>query len=177
MKRLLEFKEFKLLLEDDPAPAPDAAAAPPPPPPPAAAPPPPPPMPDMGGLPPAPAPTAPTGPGTIKFVFIGDAHDKKWHGNHDSDGGTKRFTQYEIAPDDLTKWLEVHQFDKDKDLVLAALSGKRSMPKEVYLKFKEEVKEGDLGTDKGTIDISFDSDTDFSNPSTTDLEVVFLKAK
>ena len=185
--RILEFKEFKhLLLEDDPAAPPDPGAAPPPPPPadPAAAapPPPPPPAPDLGGpgaLPPDPnapaaGPAAPTG---SKFIFIQDAENKKWHGSHDENGGTKRFTQYEITPEDLTKWLEVHKFDKEKDLVMAALAGRRPMPQDVYSTFKKEVIAGDLGTDKGIVDIKFDSDSNFSNPSTSDLEVVFLKSK
>jgi hypothetical protein len=179
--RILEFKEFRrLLLEDDPAPAP-AAAPPPPPADPIAAMPPPPPA-DMGmpgALPPDPnaAPAGPTAPTGLKFIFIQDAENKKWHGSHGEDGGTKRFTQYDVTPDELTKWLEVHKLDTDKDLVLAALAGRRPMPENVYSTFKKEVLSGDLGSDKGTLDIKFDSDDNFSHPSTTDLEVVFLKSK
>lgn len=189
--RILEFKEFKnLLLEDDPAappadaaapPPPADAAAPPPPPAGAAAPPPPPPM-DPGAPPALPgdpnaAPAGPAAPTGLKFIFIQDAENKKWHGAHTEDGGTKRFTQYEVTPDELTKWLEVHKFDKEKDLVLAALAGRRPMPETVYTTFKKEVIDGELGTDKGIVDIKFDSDENFNNPSTTDLEVVFLKSK
>ena len=182
--RILEFKEFRrLILEDDPAPAADPAAAMPPPPDPAAAMPPPPPPPvDMGmpaALPPDPnaAPAGPTSTTGLKFIFIQDAENKKWHGSHNEDGGTKRFTQYEVSPDDLTKWLEVHKLDKEKDLVLAALAGRRPMPDTVYSTFKKEVIDGGLGTDKGPLDIKFDSADNFSHPSTTDLDVDFLKSK
>ena len=119
--RILEFKEFKnLLLEDEPAaippPAPDAAIPPPPP----AAPDMgmPPPAPDMAaGLPPDPnaAPVAPPANTSPKFIFIQDAENKKWFGSHDGQGGVKRFTQYEIDPEALTKWLEVHKMESDKD--------------------------------------------------------------
>jgi hypothetical protein len=126
--RILEFKEFKnLLLEDEPAapPAPDAAIPPPPPPPPApdmAMPPPP----DMAaGLPPDPnaPPVTPAATTSPKIIFIQDAENKKWFGAHDGQGGVKRFTQYEIDPEALTKWLEVHKMESDKDLVMAALAG------------------------------------------------------
>lgn len=181
--RILEFKEFKnLLLEDEPAaippPAPDAAIPPPPP----AAPDMgmPPPAPDMAaGLPPDPnaAPVAPPANTSPKFIFIQDAENKKWFGSHDGQGGVKRFTQYEIDPEALTKWLEVHKMESDKDLVMAALAGRRDFPANIYSEFKEEVKNGLLGVDKGTIDVTFDSDDNFKNPSTDDLEVVFLKSK
>jgi hypothetical protein len=181
--RILEFKEFKnLLLEDEPAaippPAPDAAIPPPPP----AAPDMgmPPPAPDMAaGLPPDPnaAPVAPPANTSPKFIFIQDAENKKWFGSHDGQGGVKRFTQYEIDPEALTKWLEVHKMESDKDLVMAALAGRRNFPANIYSEFKEEVKNGLLGVDKGTVDITFDSDDNFNNPSTPDLDVVFLKSK
>ena len=179
--RILEFKEFKtLLLEDELT---DAAAAPPAP---EAAPPPPapdmaiPPAPDMGaGLPPDPnaAPVTPAATTSPKFIFIQDAENKKWFGSHDGQGGVKRFTQYEIEPEALTKWLEAHKMESDKDLVMAALAGRRNFPANIYSEFKEEVKDGLLGIDKGTVDITFDSDDNFNNPSTPDLDVVFLKSK
>jgi hypothetical protein len=180
--RILEFKEFKnLLLEDEPAapPAPDAAIPPPPPPPPApniAMPPPP----DMGaGLPPDPnaPPVTPAATTSLKFIFIQDAENKKWFGAHDGQGGVKRFTQYEIEPEALTKWLDVHKMESDKDLVIAALAGRRDFPANIYSEFKEEVKDGLLGVDKGTVDITFDSDDNFDNPSSDNLEVVFLRSK
>lgn len=179
--RILEFKEFKnLLLEDEPAapPAPDAAIPPPPPPAPDMAMSPP--APDMAaGLPPDPnaAPVAPSANTSLKFIFIQDAENKKWFGSHDGQGGVKRFTQYEIEPEALTKWLEAHKMESDKDLVMAALAGRRSFPANIYSEFKEEVKDGLLGVDKGTVDITFDSDKNFNNPSTSDLDVVFLKSK
>ena len=181
--RILEFKEFKnLLLEDEPAavppPAPDAAIPPPPPPAPDMAMPPP--APDMAaGLPPDPnaPPVTPAATTTSKFIFIQDAENKKWFGSHDGQGGVKRFTQYEIDPEALTKWLEVHKMESDKDLVMAALAGRRNFPANIYSEFKEEVKNGLLGVDKGTIDITFDSDDNFKNPSTPDLDVVFLRSK
>ena len=182
--RILEFKEFKtLLLEDEPAaaiPPPAPAAEIPPPPPDMGMPPIPPSPPDLGaGLPPdpnaVPVPLAATT--SPKFIFIQDAENKKWFGSHDGQGGVKRFTQYEIDPEALTKWLEVHKMESDKDLVMAALAGRRDFPANIYSEFKEEVKNGLLGVDKGTIDVTFDSDDNFKNPSTDDLEVVFLKSK
>jgi hypothetical protein len=182
--RILEFKEFKnLLLEDEPA----AAAAIPPPAPEAEIPPPPPapdmgmpPAPDMGaGLPPDPnaAPVTPAATTSPKIIFIQDAENKKWFGSHDGQGGVKRFTQYEIEPEALTKWLEVHKMESDKDLVMAALAGRRDFPANIYSEFKEEVKDGLLGVDKGTVDVTFDSDDNFNNPTSDNLEVVFLRSK
>jgi hypothetical protein len=186
MVKILEFNEFKKkiqLIREAEGDTPDAADAPAPPAPAAATPPPPAPMPDLGATPPAgelpadPAaqPPSPGAEGEMRFVFIDDAEKKPWHGNHDADGGTKRFTQYSISQEDLTKWLDVHEFEEDQALVTAALAGKREMPEKVYTILKKEVKDGTLGTDKGTIDIKFDSEKDFDNPSTTDLDVVFLK--
>jgi hypothetical protein len=185
MVRILEFKEFKQLLEADEtdaagltAPASEPPAGPPPPPTPEVA------APDFGIPPPdaapvdaAPAePTAePTPADEMKFVFIQDAKSKKWHGHHGLDGGVKKFTQYSVTADEITKWLDVHKFDADKDVVMASLVGKREMPEDVYSTFKKEVQDGSLGSDKGSIDIKFDSDSNFNNPSTTDLNVVFLK--
>jgi hypothetical protein len=186
MVKILEFKEFKTRLravyEDEVTP--DAADAPAPP---AAAPPPPPamPAPDLGaGVPPAmpPDPNAPpaaaAGPTEMKFVFIKDAVKKPWHGHHDSEsGGTKRLVQYSVTKEELEKWLEVHEFEAESELVMAALAGKRTMPLDVYKKFKAEVKDGSLGSDRGTTDIKFDTDSDFDQPSTSDLDIVFLKSK
>jgi hypothetical protein len=179
--RILEFKEFKnLLLEDEPAaippPAPEAAIPPPPPAPDMGMPP----APDMGaGLPPDPnaAPVAPPTNTSPKIIFIQDAENKKWFGTHDGQGGVKRFTQYEIDPEALTKWLEVHKMESDKDLVMAALAGRRDFPANIYSEFKDEVKDGLLGVDKGTVDITFDSDDNFNNPTSDNLEVVFLRSK
>ena len=181
--RILEFKEFKnLLLEDEPAavpPGPPEAAVPPPPPPaPDMAMPPP--APDMAaGLPPDPnaPPVTPAATTTSKFIFIQDAENKKWFGSHDGQGGVKRFTQYEIDPEALTTWLKAHKMESDEKAVIAALAGRRDLPANIYSEFKEEVKNGLLGVDKGTIDVTFDSDDNFKNPSTEDLEVVFLKSK
>ena len=181
--RILEFKEFKnLLLEDEPAavpPGPPEAAVPPPPPPaPDMAMPPP--APDMAaGLPPDPnaPPVTPAATTTSKFIFIQDAENKKWFGSHDGQGGVKRFTQYEIDPKALTTWLKAHQMESDEKAVIAALAGRRDLPANIYSEFKEEVKNGLLGVDKGTVDITFDSDDNFNNPSTPDLDVVFLKSK
>jgi len=136
--------------------------------------------PEMGGeLPPDPnAPAA--APGSeeeAKFIFIDDAEKKPWYGNHNQDGGTKRFTQYSIPKEDLIKWLDVHEFENDQELVTASLAGKRDMPKKVYDILKKEVKDGTLGTDKGTVDIKFDSEKNFDKPSTTDLNVIFLKSE
>lgn len=180
---ILDFDTFRntLLLEQE-----DPTAAPPP-----ASPvtdvPPPPPTPNTPStppgtnvsLPPDPnaAPPIPEEPKGSKFVFIQDAPEKKWHGQFDKNGGVKRFTVYEVMPEDLEKWLTTHKDDSDADQVNAALSGKRPMSSSIYSDFKREVTDGTLGSDKGPIDITFDSDTDFDNPSTTDLDVVFLRSK
>jgi hypothetical protein len=185
MVKILEFKEFKRrlqLIREAEGDTPDAADAP------AAAPPPPPPAPtaspapDLGAaptgeLPPDPnaAPASPGAETDMRFVFMDEPKDKKWRGHHDKDGGTKRFTQYAVTKDELTKWLDVHDYAEEQELIMAALSGKREMPKKIYFDIKNEVERGILGTDKGTIDINFDSEKDFDNPSTTDLDVVFLK--
>jgi hypothetical protein len=138
---------------------------------------------DLGTAPSSlpPDPTTPAAPVTTglsgrKFVFIQDAHVKKWHGEHDAEGGIKRFTEYEVSDEDLDKWLTAHKFDDKMDLVKTALSGKRPLPPSIYHDFKKEVIAGSLGADKGSIDITFDSDKNFDNPSTTDLDVVFLKS-
>ena len=186
--RILEFKEFKkLLLEDDLT---DAAAAsgaasgvgdtastsdtvvPPPPPPP--------PSPDMGaGLPPDPnaQPVTPASTTSLKFIFIQDAKNKKWHGQHSENGGVKRFTQYEIGPEALTRWLEDHNMESNKDLVMAALAGKRPMPNSVYSTFHKEVTSGIVKdcTDKGTVDVTFKSDDNVKNPTSDNLEVNFVR--
>lgn len=185
--RILEFKEFKnLLLEDEPAaippPAPEAAIPPPPPPALDMAIPPMPPPPDMGaGLPPDPnaQPVTPASTTSLKFIFIQDAENKKWFGSHDGQGGVKRFTQYEIGPEALTKWLETHNMESNKDLIMAALAGKRPMPNSVYSTFHKEVTSGIVRdcTDKGTVDVTFKSDDNFKNPTSDNLEVVFLRSK
>lgn len=176
------FKKSKLILEQD-----DPLAGGPPPP--AASPatdtPPPPPMstPDLGmspTLPPDPnAPQAPLAveePKDFRFVFIQDAAQKKWYGQSDQNGGVKRFTVYQITPDDLETWLAAHKDEANSELVKAALTGKRPMPSSVYSDFKREVIDGTLGTDNGPIDVTFDSDKDFDNPATDDLSVVFLRS-
>lgn len=185
---IFDFNQFRTILileQDDPT----AVAASPPPPPPSPAgdvPPPPPSSPgsqfpstepliggDQTGQTPPTAPTIQP----FKFVFIQDAPHKKWYGVHDKDGGIKRFTVYEVVPDELEKWIEAHEHGEHADLIKAALSGKRHMPSSAYSYFKKEVINGSLGSDLGPIDIKFDSETDFDNPSTEDLEVVFLKSK
>lgn len=176
---ILGFREFQLLLEDvDPLTTAPAVGTDMP-----APTPPPPPAPDLGtgapsDLPPDPnaAPTTQTAPTELKFVFIQEAPLKKWHGEFDKNGGTKKFTVFGVSPEDLTKWLEAHNSDSDVNVVKAALFGKRAMPASLYHDFKREVETGELGTDKGSIDITFDSDKDFDNPATDDLDVVFLKS-
>jgi len=185
--RILEFKEFKnLLLEDELT---DAAAAsgvgdtaaasgvgdtaaasntvvPPPPP-------------NMeAGLPPDPnaQPVTPAATTSQKFIFIQDAKNKKWFGSHDDQGGVKRFTQYQIDPTDLTKWLEVHGMESHKDLVMVALTGTRDLPDHIYKELKKEVTNGMLGVDKGTVDVTFSSDTDFKKYTVDNLAVGCVKS-
>jgi hypothetical protein len=67
--------------------------------------------------------------------------------------------------------------ESDKDLVMAALAGRRDFPANIYSEFKEEVKDGLLGVDQGTVDVTFDSDDNFKNPTSDNLEVVFLRSK
>ena len=187
--RILEFKEFKnLLLEDeltDAATSTSDTALPP-----TALPPPPtidtttttPLAQDMGaGLPPDPnaAPVTPAATTSLKFIFINDAKNKKWHGQHSENGGVKRFTQYEIGPEAITRWLEEHNMESNKDLVMAALAGKRPMPNSVYSTFHKEVTSGIVNdcTDKGTVDVTFKSDDNFKNPTSDNLEVNFVRVE
>jgi hypothetical protein len=67
--------------------------------------------------------------------------------------------------------------ESDKDLVMAALAGRRDFPANIYSEFKKEVTDGLLGVDKGTVDVTFDSDDSFKNPTSDNLEVVFLRSK
>lgn len=185
---ILDFEQFQmqkqLILEQD-----DTLGAPPPaspatdvPPAPTGgamggAPPPPPEDPFGAELPPDPnQQPVPEEPKPFKFVFIQDAAHKKWYGQADKDGGVKRFTVYEITQEELDKWLDMHAEDEDSEKIKASLLGKRPMPSSVYSDFKKEVLSGDIGTDKGPIDITFDSDTDYDNPATDDLSVVFLRS-
>jgi len=118
----------------------------------------------------------PEKPKPYKFVFIQDAAHKKWYGRVDKEGGVKRFTVYELTDEELQKWIDGHVSEEDPEKIKAALIGKRVMPSSIYSDFKREVLGGELGTDKGPIDITFDSDTDYDNPATDDLHVVFLRS-
>jgi hypothetical protein len=189
MIKILEFKEFKKrltpLFEDDPAPEPpapapaaDVAPAPAPAPEPAAAPPP---M-DMGApaMPPDPnaAPAGVGAPTEYQFVFIQDAEDKSWKSK---DFKTKELIKYSVTPDDLNKWIDAHNFEKNPELaasVKAALTGTRPMTADLYDKFKEEIKDGLIGTNMGSIELKFDSESDLSNPSTdaSNINVGFVKS-
>lgn len=177
-----EFKKSRIILEQEdlgtPLPASPAVDTPPPAPMSTSTPPPPPADFGAGTLPPDPnaPPLAPEEPKGMRFVFIQDAHHKKWHGEFNKDGGTKRFTVFEIMPEELDSWLTTHKDDENAEIVKAALAGKRPMPSSVYSDFKREVLDGTIGTDKGPIDIEFDSETNFDNPSTEDLSVVFLRS-
>lgn len=184
--KILDFETYrrKLLLEAEgdapeapaePAPAPEAPAEPAP-----ASTPPPPPMPDsapidMGStLPPDPnAPAAaPAGSGTIKLVIIDS--DKKWHTKYSDGGGVKRYPEYEVTQAEIDKWItDSGLTDKAAD-INAAISGKKSLESDVLDKLKKSLNTKSFGKDRGEVDITFDANV---HPSTSDLELIFVKSK
>jgi len=189
---ILDFRQFKLLLEaDEPAPTPppveppspsetDAAPAVEPAPlpsenspAPATAPAPTDPF-ATAELPPDPNAPAPTAgqTGDINVVLIDD--DKKWHSKYTGGGGVKRFKEYQINQADLDKWITDNQLDSKKNDIVDALRGEGFLDKEVYDKLKSAMSSKKLGIDKGDIDIDFDAKL---STSTNKLEVNFIKSK
>jgi hypothetical protein len=119
----------------------------------------------------APVPTAGQT-GDINIVLVDD--DKKWHSNYTGGGGVKRYKEYQLKQADLDKWITDSQLDSKKTDIVDALRGKGFLDKEVYDKLKSAMAAKKLGIDKGDIDIEFDSKL---SPSTTKLDVNFIKSK
>jgi hypothetical protein len=125
-------------------------------------------------LPPDPNAPAPTSgqTGDINLVLI-DA-DKKWHSQYTGGGGVKRYKEYQVKQVDLDKWITDNQLDPKKAEIVDALRGKGFLDKEIYDKLKSAMSAKKLGIDKGDIDIDFDAKL---SPSTNQLDVNFIKPK
>ena len=122
-------------------------------------------------LPPDPnAPVETTPSSMIKFVMLDP--DKDWHSEYDDGGGIKRFPEYEVDAADLAKWIDSNGLTGEKDQIMQAFQGKKSMSNEAYDKLKKALKGDSLGKERGDLDIEYDEK---SIPSTTDLNVVFVK--
>ena len=188
---ILDFRQFKLLLEADEAPTPPPVE-----PPPAETAPAPPaelaPLPDENSAPPIDAglppsdpfaasvlpadpntPTETSGQTSDINVVLLDV-DKKWHSKYTDGGGVKRYKEYQIKQADLDKWITDNQFDSKKVEIIDALRGKGFLDKEVYDKLKSSASAKKLGIDKGDIDIEFDGKL---TPFTNKLDVNFIKSK
>lgn len=191
---ILNFKQFKLLLEaDEPTPIPPPVEPPSPTETEAA------PLPDENSpapisspdptasiatpstdpfataeLPPDPnaQPVAASQTGDINIVLVDD--DKKWHSKYTGGGGVKRYKEYQLKQADLDKWITDNQLDSKKVDITDALRGKGFLDKEVYDKLKSAMSGKKLGIDKGDIDIDFDAKL---SPSTNKLDVNFIKSK
>ncbi len=187
---ILDFRQFKLLLEADEAPTPPPVE-----PPPAEitpAPSEPAPLPDENSMPPTDmgvpssdpfaasvlpvdpnAPVAGPSDGSDINIVLLD-HDKKWHSKYTDGGGVKRYKEYQIKQVDLDKWITDNQLDSKKVEIVDALRGKGFLDKEVYDKLKSASSAKKLGIDKGDIDIEFDGKL---VPFTNKLNVNFIKSK
>lgn len=122
-------------------------------------------------LPPDPnAPVATPQVKPIRFVLLDS--DKEWHSTYDAGGGVKRFNEYEIEVADLEKWIDENGYSAEKDSIMKAFQGKKSLSSAVYNKLKSALRKESIGKDRGDIDIEYD---DKLVPSTSDLNVVFVK--
>lgn len=122
-------------------------------------------------LPPDPnVPSAPTKASSIRFVLLDS--DKEWHSTYDAGGGVKRFNEYEVEIADLEKWIDENGYSAEKESIMKAFQGKRTISSAVYTKLKSALHRESIGKDLGDIDIEYD---DKLIPSTSDLNVVFVK--
>lgn len=170
---ILNFNEFKLLLEADgdiasSAPAPNAdpfaAATPAPPVTPTADP--------FASpeLPPDPNAPLPTDePPAIKLVFLDKDHS--WHSQYADGGGVKRFTEYQINNADLDSWITNNNLTSSRDQIYNAIEKAEPLPSTIYDKLKAELSSNKLGKDLGSIDIDYDNQ---KVPSVNDLNVIFI---
>lgn len=122
-------------------------------------------------LPPDPnAPVATPQDKSIRFVLLDS--DEEWHSTYDDGGGVKRFNEYEIDPADLEKWIDENGYSAEKDSIMKAFQGKKTISSAVYNKLKSALRKESVGKDRGDIDIEYDDEL---VPSTSDLNVVFVK--
>lgn len=122
-------------------------------------------------LPPDPnAPVATPQVKPIRFILLDS--DKEWHFAYDDGGGVKRFNEYEIDPADLEKWIDENGYSAEKDSIMKAFQGKKTLSSAVYNKLKSALRKESIGKNRGDIDIEYD---DKLVPSTSDLNVVFVK--
>lgn len=187
---ILNFNQFKLLLEADEVPpvsgaaptdqpSPDVAGAQSAPttdaggttsftpPPPSFSPEP------ISELPPDPnAPAATPEPKTNRFVFASDSKD--WHLEYSEGGGVKRYTEYELMPGELDQWITSSGLDANRNEILNAVNVGTPLAKDLYEKLRTAVKEKKLAKDRGIIDIEEDAS---GKTSTNDLEIILLRSK
>jgi len=196
--KILNFSEFKLLLEADSSTQAAPAAADPSNPPQAgtsgtAGSSIPPPSPSSGGssgptsMPPPPntsfnsgselpadpnAPVASAEAEPIRLIFVDQS--EPWHTKYSDGGGMKRYQDYELTMDELEQWITSSGLEANHDEIINAVQGTAPLASALYGKFKEAITKKKLGKDRGDIDIEYDSK---DHPSTSDLDVVFVKQK
>jgi hypothetical protein len=124
-------------------------------------------------LPPDPnAPTSPITPRNDRLVFSSDSDD--WHIEYSDGGGVKRYTEYELMPGELDQWISSSGLAARKDEITSSVKTGSPMPTDVYDKLLAAVKNKSLGKDRGIIDIEQDPS---GKTSTSDLEIILLKSK
>lgn len=124
-------------------------------------------------LPPDPnAPNIPIAPRNDRFVFSTDSKD--WHMEYTDGGGVKRYTEYELMPGELDQWITSSGLDARKDEITSSIKTGSPMPKDLYDTLINAVKTKKLGKDRGIIDIEEDPS---GKTSTSDLEIILLKSK
>jgi hypothetical protein len=172
--KILKFEEYRLVLEAEIDATPEPVEPLPQTSPTQPSQPSPSPLPDFGEpstLPPDPnAPVVNNAPVNIKLVMLDP--DRKWHTSYTDGGGVKRYPEYEIVPADLEKWITDSNLTAQRDAIMQAIQGKKSMDKEIFTKFKSALATSKLGKNRGDLDIQYDPNKE---PSTTNLDIIFVK--
>ena len=112
------------------------------------------------------------GPKPIKFVLLDTS--TKWHMKYSDGGGVKRYNEYQIMPDELDSWINSNSLSNFKNDIISSISGKTQLDKSVYDKLKNALLSKKIGKNIGISDIIYDPN---NNPSTSDLDINFLKSK
>ena len=108
----------------------------------------------------------------IKLIFVDQS--EPWHTKYSDGGGMKRYKDYELTMDELENWITTSGLDANHDEIINADQGTAPLSSALYGKLKEAITKKKLGKDRGDIDIEYDSN---EHPSTSDLDVVFVKEK